>query len=217
MSQLPTQMASHWWQRPGRLPGRILYQWHVAFHDQPKVIELVGMAQARLEGQSGLDMVASHLLHLTTFIVGFADEIPQSTVDKMISEARQRLATVAPIPVTMGRVGYHPQAVALVVEPLGALNPVLDAVRDATSVAGCEGYTDTDPWIPHVSVAYSHSDGPAAPIIDALGHWLPKTEVTIKSISFVSQTQVGHSWQWQSVAEVDLTGDQVAASGSNKS
>jgi 2'-5' RNA ligase len=206
MSALPVRMADHWWQRPGRLPGRMLYQWHLAFHDQPKVIELAEMAQARLKDLPGLDLVAPHLLHLTTLIVGFADEIPESTVEKMIAGARERLAAVAPIPVTLGRVGYHPQAVALIVEPADALNPVLAAVREATDIAGCEGSTDTDPWIPHVSVAYSYSDGPAAPIINALGRWLPKTEVTIKSISLVSQTQVGHSWQWQPVAEVHLTG-----------
>lgn len=206
MNPLPMQMANHWWQRPGRLPGRMLYQWYLAFHDQPKVIELVEMAQARLKGLPGLDMVEPHLLHLTTLTVGFADETPESTVEKMVSAARERLASVAPIPVTMGRVGYHPEAVTLIVEPVDALNPVLAAVREATDAAGCEGSTDTDPWIPHVSVAYSHSDGPAAPIIDALGRWLPKTEVTIKSISLVSQTQVGHSWQWRPVAEVHLTG-----------
>jgi 2'-5' RNA ligase len=217
MSPLPTQMADHWWQRPGRLPGRMLYHWHLTFADQPKVIELAEMAQARLEGLSGLDMVAPHWLHLTTLIVGFADEIPESSVARIVCGARERLATVAPIPVTLGRVGYHPQGITLVVEPVDALNPVLTAVREATDAAGCEGYTDTDPWIPHVSVAYSNSDGPAAPIINALGRWLPKTEVTIKSISLVSQTQVGHSWQWQPVAEVHLTGSHVAASDRDSS
>ena len=206
MTPLPTQMENHWWQRPGRLPGRILYQWHLTFHDQPKVIELVKLAQARLEGQPGLDMVEPHLLHLTTLIVGFADEILESVVDKMVSGARERLSTVGPIPVTLGRVGYHPQAITLMVEPLDALNPILNAVRGATAAIGVEGHTDTDPWIPHISVAYSHADGPAAPIIDALGHSLPHTQVTIRSISLVSQTQVGRSWQWQPVAEVHLTG-----------
>ncbi len=210
MNPLPAQMADHWWQRPGRRPGRMLYHWHLTFHDQPKVVELAGMAQARLKGLPGLDMVAPQWLHLTTLVVGFADEIPESSVAEMVSGARERLATVAPIPVTMGRVGYHPQAVTLVVEPVDALNPVLAAVREAAGAAGCPGYTDTDPWIPHVSVAYSHSDGPAAPIIEALGRWLPTTEVTIKSISLVSQTKVGHSWQWQPVAEVHLTGGKVA-------
>lgn len=210
MSPLPAQMADHWWQRPGRRPGRMLYHWHLTFHDQPKVVELAELAQARLQGLPGLDMVAPDWLHLTTLVVGFADEIPDSRVAEMVSGARERLAAVAPIPVTMGRVGYHPEAVTLVVEPVGALNPLLAAVREAADAAGCPGHTDTDPWIPHVSVAYSHSDGPAAPIIGALGRWLPVTEVIIKSISLVSQTQVGHSWQWQPVAEVHLTADEGA-------
>src|SRR5260370_2206864 len=168
MSPLPTQMADHWGQRPGRYPGRVLYQWHMAFHDQPKVHALVKMAHMRLAGQAGLDMVAPHLLHLTTYIVGFADEGPERAVEEMTDNARGRLSKVAPIPVTIGRIGYHPQAVTLLVEPPGALNPVLDAVRDATNGARCEGHTDTDPWIPHISVAYSHACGPAAPLIEAL-------------------------------------------------
>src|SRR5579859_3496491 len=152
MSPLPTQMANHWWQRPGRYPGRILYQWHMAFHDQPEVRELVSMAQARLDGLAGLDMVEPHLLHLTTYIVGFADEIPQSAVDQMTADARERLSMVASIPVTLGKVGYHPQAITLLVEPLGVLDPVLNAVREATEAIGCHGHTDTDPWMPHISV-----------------------------------------------------------------
>ncbi|MDB5063750.1 MAG: hypothetical protein JWM18_184, partial [Chloroflexi bacterium] len=40
MCPLPAQMADHWWQRPGRRPGRELYHWHMLFHDQPRVLEL---------------------------------------------------------------------------------------------------------------------------------------------------------------------------------
>lgn len=220
MNPLPTKMANHWWQRPGRYPGRFLYQWHFAFHDQPEIHRLVDMAQSRIKTFPGLDMVDRELLHLTTYIVGFADEIPQSTVDEMVAGTRQRLAKVAPVPVSIGRIGYHPQAVTILVEPRDALRPVLDAVRDATTAAGCHGHTDTDPWIPHITAAYSHSDGPAAPIIAALGRSLPQTQITMRSVSLVSQTQVGHSWQWTPVAEAFLGGvelghasEQAAGSG----
>jgi 2'-5' RNA ligase len=207
-------MADHWWQRPGRLPGRELYHWHMLFHDQPEVHELAAMAQQRLAGLPGLDMVPRRWLHLTTFIVGFADEIPRGRIETMAAEARRGLAAIAPIPVTLGRVLYHPQAIALALEPLGALDPVLDAVRAATRAAGCEGRTDTNPWIPHISVAYSHACGPAAPIIEALGRWLPKTEITLGSISLVAQTQVGSSWQWRQTAELQLSGTSVTPSPS---
>jgi 2'-5' RNA ligase len=178
----------------------------MAFHDQPKVLELAEMAQARLRGKAGLDMVAPRLLHLTTYIVGFADEIPKRAVAEIVNGARERLSRVAPISVSIGRIGYHPQAVTLLVEPPDALNPVLDAVRSATDAVGCEGHTDTDPWRPHISVAYSHASGPAAPIISALGRSLPETEITIRSINLVSQVQVERSWQWESVEEVYLDG-----------
>jgi 2'-5' RNA ligase len=203
---LPTQMANHWRQRPGRRPGRLLYYWHMLFHDQPEVRRLAGTAQAKLAGLPGLDMVDEQWLHLTTFAAGFADEVPQASVDAMVAQARQTLADVAPIPVTLGRVVYFPEAVVLAVEPPAALRPVLDAVAAATRSAGCDGRVATEPWLPHVSVAYSHGTGPAAPVIAALGQRLPTAEIAIGSVSLVAQTQVGHSWQWQPVAEVSLAG-----------
>jgi 2'-5' RNA ligase len=209
MSQLPTQMENHWWQRPGRRPGRELYHWHMLFHDQPRVRELAALAQERLVDLSGLDMVPMRWLHLTTYITGFVDEVSDGGIEAMSAEARRLLAGIAPIPVSLGRVLYHPQAIALAVEPLGALDPALDAVRAATRSAGCEGHTDTDPWFPHISVAYSNRSGPAAPIIAALGRWLPKVGVSIRSVSLVAQTQVGRTWQWRPVAEVPFTGQAV--------
>jgi 2'-5' RNA ligase len=205
VSPLPETMADHWWQRPGRRPGRELYHWHMLFHDQPAVRDLAAAAQRRLAGLPGLDLVAPQWLHLTTLAVGFADEVPDASLETMIASARWALATLAPVPVTLGRVVYHPEAVVLAVEPLGALAPVLSAVTEAARAAGCDGRTDTDPWLPHITVAYSHAAGPAAPVIAALGRWLPRTQVMIGSVSLVAQTQVGRSWQWRPVAEVPFT------------
>jgi 2'-5' RNA ligase len=205
MDPSPTQMADHWRPKPGRRPGQPRYHWHMLFHDQPEVRRLAAAAQRKLAGLSGLDLVPEQWLHLTTFAVGYADEVPEASLDVMAAAAGQALAAVAPIPVVLGRIVYYPEAVVLAVEPPAALQPVLDAVTAATRVAGCDGRTSTNPWLPHVTVAYSHDTGPAAPIIAALGHWLPSTEITIKSVSLVAQTQVGRSWQWQPVAEVQLT------------
>ena len=199
---LPTRMSDHWWQRPGRRPGRPLYHWHMLFHEQPAVQKIAEMAQRRLDGLADLDMVPSAWLHLTTLVVGFADEVSRHQVQEMTSLAGRALAAVEPIPVILGRVFYHPEAVVLAVEPLDALTPVLAAVTEATTAAGCEGHTDTDPWLPHISVAYSHGTGPATPVVEALGRRLPQTQVVINSVSLVAQTQVGRSWQWEPVAEI---------------
>ena len=155
-------------------------------------------------GLPGLDMIETPWLHMTTYIVGFADEVAVSAVEKMISNASRLLSEVPPVGISLGRVGYATQAIALPAEPPGILNPVLDAVREATRTAGCQGHTDTAPWLPHISIAYSNASIPTAPIISALGRWLPRIEITIRSISLVSQTQVGRSWQWRPVAEIFL-------------
>src|SRR5215469_5398697 len=204
MSPLPTQMTTHWRQRPGRLPGRELYHWHILFHDLPSVHELVATAQSKLAGQPGLDMIPMPWLHLTTYVVGYADEVPASAIDEMTAGARRRLSEVEPIQVSLARVWYAADAIVLPAEPLGALSPVLDAVRAATRDAGADGHTATDPWLPHISIAYGNASIPSAPIVAALGRWLPQVEITIRSISLVAQTQVGHSWQWRPLAEVLL-------------
>jgi 2'-5' RNA ligase len=201
MDPSPTQMADHWRPKPGRRPGQPRYHWHILFHDQPEVRRLAAAAQRKLAGLSGLDLVPEQWLHLTTFAVGYADEVPEASLDVMAAAAGQALAAVAPISVTLGRIVCYPEAVVLAVEPPGALQPVLDAVVAATRAGGCDGRTSTNPWLPHVTVAYSHDTGPAAPITAALGHWLRRTEITIRSVSLVAQTQVGRSWQWQTMAE----------------
>jgi 2'-5' RNA ligase len=195
-------MANHWWQRPGRLPGRRLYHWHLLLHDQPSVRDLATMAQERLAGIAGLDLIPMEWLHMTTYIVGFADELDPARVEIMVREARRLLAGVAPIEVGFGRIHYHPQAVVLPVEPVRALDPVLQAVKASAGRAGCDGHTDTDPWLPHVSIAYPNRAMPAAPVIEALGLRLPPVNVTVRSVSLVSQTQVGRTWRWEPVAEV---------------
>jgi len=217
MDPSPTRMADHWGPKPGRRPGQRRYHWHMLFHDQPEVRRLAAAAQRKLAGLSGLDLVPEQWLHLTTFAVGYADEVPEASLGVLAEAAGRALAAVAPIPVTLGRIVYYPEAVVLAVEPPGALQPVLDAVAAATRAAGCDGRTSTNPWLPHVTVAYSHDTGPAAPITAALGHRLPRTEITIRSVSLVAQTQVGRSWQWQTVAEahlMDPEGGRVTADGS---
>jgi 2'-5' RNA ligase len=206
MSPLPARMADHWWQRPGRTPGRELYHWHMLLHDQPAVRALAAAAQERLAGLPGLDPIAPEWLHLTTLIVGFADDVTERTIETMVSEARRLLAGVAPITVQFGRIWYSYQAIVLPAEPIRALDPVLEAVRTAAERAGCPGHHEGDPWLPHLSVAYSSGDGPVEPIEAALGRRLPSVDVAMRSVSLVAQTQVGRSWQWRPVAEVPLAG-----------
>ncbi len=206
MDPLPAQLTSHWRQRPGRLPGRELYHWHLLFHDQPEFRQLVATAQASLADRPEVDVVPVRWLHLTTLIVGFADEVPLAQVSAMAHETSHRLASIAPIPIRLGFLYYDPEAVVLPVESFGALDPVREALVSAAAAAGCPVHSDTDPWLPHISIAYSNTAAPAAPVMAALGRSLPPIEISIRSASLVAQTQVGRSWQWRPIAEVRLRG-----------
>jgi hypothetical protein len=54
MSPLPARLADHWWQRPGRRPGRLQYHWHILFHEQDVMHEIAASAQRKLTGLAGL-------------------------------------------------------------------------------------------------------------------------------------------------------------------
>lgn len=141
-------------------------------------------------------------LHLTTLIAGFSDEIAPGRVEAMAGQAHRLLARTSPVKITLGRILYHPRAVMLDAGPAAALEPVLRAVQEATrAAAGREGRLHTEPWTPHITLAYSNMTRPAAPVIAALGRQLPRQEVTISSVSLVAQAP-GQLWTWHPVTQV---------------
>jgi 2'-5' RNA ligase len=202
LSPLPVRMQDHWVPEPGEDPARSRLMWFMLFGDDPQVVELARIGQARLAGLPGLDLVPPEWLHLTTLIAGFCDEIAPEQVEEMTRHARRLLARVPVVQVTVGRVFYHPRAVMLDAGPVAALEPVLHAVQEATRAAtGREGKLHTDPWSPHITLAYSNTAAPAAPVIAALGRHLPRREITVGSVSLVAQAPE-QFWTWHPVAQV---------------
>jgi 2'-5' RNA ligase len=197
-------MEDHWSPQPGVDPARTQLMWFMLLGDNPDVAELVRTAQDRLAGLPGLDLVPPEWLHMTTLIAGFSDEITAGQVDAMADHARRLLARMPPVPVTLGRILYHPRAVMLDARPHEALDPVLRIAQDATRLAtGKDGRLYHEPWIPHITVAYSNMARPAAPVIEALGRELPRRDVAISSISLISQAPE-HQWTWHPVTDVQF-------------
>ncbi|WP_066937225.1 2'-5' RNA ligase family protein [Microtetraspora fusca] len=199
-------MADRWRRRKMLPPGQGQLYWHVLFRDNPEVRSTVVAVHERLSGLPGLDLVPHEWLHLTTLIAGLTDEVTQDQIERMLVTARGLLRQVRPITVTLGRVLYHPEAVALEARPGEALLPMLNAVEKATRIAtGRDGVLSHAPWTPHVTVAYSKAAQPAAPIIAALGRAVPDCAVTIGSISLVVQDGPEYAWDWRPVAEIPFT------------
>ncbi|GAA2638856.1 2'-5' RNA ligase family protein [Actinomadura fulvescens] len=205
MSPYPARMSDHWWWRPGVRPGRRLLVWHVLLHDQGDARDVVRQCQDKLAGLAGLDLIPEDWLHMTTQIVGFADEISPAEVERMLRETADRFATLKPVEVELGKLWLHSEAVMLGIRPPQALDPVREAIRYA--VAGSvrvHQLADEPEWTPHVSVAYSHGDGPAKPVLDALAVRPEPRALRVHEVHLVEQMRVGRLYRWDMRAALPL-------------
>jgi 2'-5' RNA ligase len=201
----PERMRDHWWWRPGWRLGRRMYTWHFTFDNQADLHALVEAYQARLTSLPGLDLIPRQWLHLTTQGVGFTDEVPETDLEAVIDAARERLAAVPRVTASMGPAVVDPEVIRLEVHPADALTPVRRALRDAiATVRGLEHLTESDDWTPHVSVAYSNSDGPMEPYIKALDPPLAPVSVEIADVQLIVLGRDEHLYEWETCADVPL-------------
>jgi 2'-5' RNA ligase len=201
-------MADRWHGRAEPSSGQGMLYWHILLGDSPEVRALATIAQERLARFSGLHFTPKRWLHVTTLPVGFIEQFTETDIGNMAARGREFLSKIPPAKVILGKVLYHPEAIALAVEPAGALDPLRDAVHAAVLNGGTE---QPGPWVPHVTLAYSTSVQPAAPIITALGRRLPAYDISVSSVNLVVQEGAERLWQWRSVAEIPL-----GASGERK-
>src|SRR5690606_28020906 len=145
-------------------------------------------------------------LHITTLVVGPTDEITTEQQQDMLATASELLAALPPVEVTLGRILYHPEAIAAEVQPVAPLKQIRNAIQTATLKAtGREGYTEGPAqWIPHMTLAYSEAEQAAEPLITALGRELPPTKLTINTVTLVAQQGPERLWNWHPVGRAPL-------------
>jgi 2'-5' RNA ligase len=173
--------------------------WHLLLGGDAGVQAAAATARQRLAGFTGLHMTPPEWLHVTVQRVAAAGQVTHDDMGRMLARAQASLAQAAPVTVTLQRVFYHPEAITLLASPRSALSPVLTAARTATrEVLGTDiGTGDGDEWLPHLTLCYSATEQPAAPVISALGTTLPACEVTITEMSLVVQDGPEDRWNWQ--------------------
>jgi 2'-5' RNA ligase len=202
-----SQVAYHWWWRPGWEVGRRFYTFHVTFSDGPAVQSLAAKARERLARQPPLDLVPEEWLHLTMQGVGFADEVSDSDLSAVVSAARNELAVVSPVTVMIGPPVVASEGVTCWASPPRALDPVRDAVRAGIAGAwGPERVPETAEWSAHVSVAYAAADGPGDPIEAALDGLSDVAEATIRTVDLIRLRRDQRVYEWDTVASLPLGG-----------
>jgi len=207
MSPLPGRFIDRWGDHREAPSFQDAVCWHLLLGDQPSVRALATDAQQRLAGFSGLHMTPLRWLHITVLLAGSATGITQASMNEMLSRARLALSRTVPVAVTLKRVLYHPEGIALDVSPTAALSPVFEAAQAATrEVTGTAEESPASSWMPHMTLCYSTSQQPAAPVIAALGRELPGCEVTIDELSLVIQRGPELLWDWRPVGAAGLLG-----------
>ncbi|WP_445520834.1 2'-5' RNA ligase family protein [Streptomyces sp. NEAU-174] len=169
MTTLPRSMRNHWWWRPGWGVGRRFYTWHLTFEGQHDVHRLAAEYRAGL-GPLGpaLTPIPDRWLHLTMQGIGFVNEVAERDVKAVVEAARARLLAVPAFDLQLGPEVIDPEAVLLPAHPSEPVQDVRDAIRAAIGDVLGEVPESADGFRPHVSVAYSAADGPAAPVSKAL-------------------------------------------------
>jgi 2'-5' RNA ligase len=204
-------MRRHWWWRPGWRPGRRLHAWHLTFGDQTvsrgraELRRVVGDDQARLAGLPGLDLVPAELLHLTVQAVGFADEVGPGDAERIVAAVRRRCAVLAPLRLTLGPAELQAEGVWLPVAPQPAVRRVRAAVRAGIAeVWGTARVPEAaGGFTPHVSLAYSNTDGPDEPYAAALAAMPPRSAtVELAAIQAIPVGRDAHLYRWEALATV---------------
>jgi 2'-5' RNA ligase len=198
-------MVDRWRNRAMLPPGQGQLYWHVLVGDKPAVRDVVTDLQQRMEPFKGLDPTPLRWLHMTTLVVGRTDEIAAVERQAMVREARSILRRVTPITVMLSRLFYHPEAIGLLIHPSERLTPLQTATQSATWTATQRSdLLAAQSWTPHITIAYSSSEQPAAPIIDTLGRHAGPCEFIVDSISLVDQDGPENRWDWRPLATVRL-------------
>lgn len=206
MTTQPETMRNHWWWRPGWSVGRRFYTWHLTFEGQDDVHRLAAEYRSALAPLgSTLAPIPDKWLHLTMQGIAFVGEGKEEDTQAIADAARDRLAAVRAFDLRIGPAVLDPEAVLLHVKPDGPVRAVRNAIREAIGVVLGDVPEKAEGFTPHVSVAYSNSDGSAEPIAQVLaGLDIPPATARISAAELIVINRDNKMYEWESFAKVPL-------------
>ncbi|RLV08552.1 hypothetical protein CTZ27_07095 [Streptomyces griseocarneus] len=198
-------MANHWWWRPGWREGRRFYTWHFTFQGAAEVHRSAAEYRQALQDVPGLDLVPDRWLHLTMQGLGFVDEVAEEDVRAIVDAASARLRSVPAFELTLHRPEITPEAIRWEAYPAPPPATVRDEIRDAIAEVWDVVPEAPGGFAPHVSIAYSSAEAPAAPVAEALERVRPEpAKVTLDSVELIVLGRDRRMYEWEEHARVPL-------------
>jgi 2'-5' RNA ligase len=199
-------MRNHWWWRPGWNVGRRFYTWHLTFDGQDDVHRLAAEYRSALAPLGdALTPIPDRWLHLTMQGIGFVGETKEQDLNAIVDAARIRLAAIPAFDVHIGPEVLDPEAVLLHVHPDGPVRTVRNTIREAIGDVLDEVPENAEGFTPHVSVAYSATDGPAEPIAQILASLaLTPAQARITTAELIVIHRDNKMYEWEPFATVPL-------------
>jgi len=213
LAERDMQMVNHW-AKATWYSGRPFYSWFLTFERCPELHDLASRRGELLKDYQ-LDVVPVQWLHLTMQSIGAADRIAPNDVRRIGEAAQTGCAAIAPFDIRIGRVVVHPEAVVMLATPLEpilrlrrSLRDAIASVRPADAVLNVEG-DDSEGFIPHVTLAYSRSDGMADSIIEAIRIDKRSVDVRVTDAQLLLvERQIGE-YRWSTISTASLIGSRA--------
>jgi 2'-5' RNA ligase len=202
-----TRLAEHWRWRPDWRQDRACLWWYLTFEDAPAVRHVAQPVQALFDRTPQLDLIPPPWLHLTLVEVGFADEVPATTVDRVVRAAHEALAEFPSFDLHLGPVLSMPGAVVLQAHG-DALEELHERLTDAVLAArGAAAVGRLRGFVPHVSVAYVNRDCDPHEVLgplDGADLAAPSPTATVSRVRLAAVTRRRRHYQWTTRAVVPL-------------
>ncbi|MFD7158167.1 2'-5' RNA ligase family protein [Kribbella sp. NPDC059898] len=199
-------VRDHWSSHPNWRPGRSFYTWHVIFPDDPALLGLQAAYQQSLRSLTGISLVPAELLHLTMQGIGFADRVPESDLELIVTATRRRLDHVQPFEIGIEPAIVDAESLQLPVTPANRLRRLQAHLRSSINdIWGTDSVPQLPELQPHISLGYWNKPAPAGPIrrhMDAAGGEIAATQLT--DVSLLELRQEDQRYVWTVRATVPL-------------
>ena len=202
-----SRLGEHWRWRPDWRRERACLWWYLTFEDAPAVRGVAQRAQDLIGRAPQLDLIPSPWLHLTLLEVGFADELPAATLERVVDTTRRALEDFPGFDLGLGSVRSLPGAVVIEAHA-DALATLHERLTDAVLAArGADAVGALRAFVPHVSVAYVNRDCDSHEVmgpLDGADLSSPSPSATVTRVRLAAVTRERRHYQWTTRAVVPL-------------